>query len=129
MDGIIEPQVDRLKAGKFAQGAFDAPGGHAVGAFFAFGDGSIQRPQVSQAQMLFGDLQHPAAAAGIVLAVSIGVAVGIQQLPAGRAGGLVVQLFADGIGRGQLGHVQHGVGVTGEHAGTGRAVHRLFAAL
>ena len=40
-----------------------------------------------------------------------------------------MQLLADGIGRHQLGHVQHGVRVTGEHAGAGRTVHAALAAL
>ena len=45
------------------------------------------------------------------------------------AGGFVMQLFPDGIGGHQLGHVQHGIRVAGEHAGAGCAVHAALAAL
>ncbi len=66
---------------------------------------------------------------GIVRAVGIGVAALVQHGLDDPAGGLIVQLLADGIGRHQLGHVQHGVRVTGEHAGAGRTVHAALAAL
>ena len=45
------------------------------------------------------------------------------------AGGFVVELFPDGIGGGELGHVQHGIRVAGEHAGAGCTVHAALAAL
>ena len=45
------------------------------------------------------------------------------------AGGLVVELFQDGIGGGELCHIQHGIRVTGKHAGAAGAVHAALAAL
>ena len=45
------------------------------------------------------------------------------------AGGFVVELLPDGIGGHQLGHVQHGIRVAGEHAGAAGTVHAALAAL
>ena len=79
--------------------------------------------------MFLGNGQHPAAAQGIVRAVSIGMAAGIQQGFGCGAGRFVVQLLPDGIGGDQLGHIQHGIRVTGKHTGAGSTVHAALAAL
>lgn len=40
-----------------------------------------------------------------------------------------MELFQDGIGGGELCHIQHGIRVTGKHAGAAGAVHAALAAL
>ena len=129
MHGVVEPEVHRVEAGELAQGALDAPCGHAVGLLLSGGHFGIDGPQVGHAKVFFGNGQHPAAAQGIVRAVGIGMAALVQHGLDHAAGGFVMQLLPDGIGGGELGHVQHGIRVAGEHAGAGCAVHAALAAL
>ena len=129
MDRVVEPQIHRVEPGELTQRALDAPGCHPGGAFLAGGNVGIQCTQVGQTQLLFGNRQHPGTAAGVILAVTVGMAAGVQQGRTGRAGGFVLQLVADGIRGRQLCHVQHSVRVAGKHAGTTGAVHAALAAL
>ena len=129
MHRVVEPEVHRVEAGKLAQGALDAPCGHAVCLFLGSRDLSIDGPQICKAQFFLCDGQHPVAAEGIIQAVGIRMTAFVQHGLDHAAGGFVMQLFPDGIGGHQLGHVQHGIRVAGEHAGAGCTVHAALAAL
>ena len=129
MHRVVKPEVHRVKAGELAERALDAPGSHAVGLLLGGGDFGVNGPQVGQAQALLGHGQHPALAEGIVRAVGVRMAALVQHGLDDPTSCLVAQLLPDGVGGRQLGHVQHGVRVTGEHAGTGRTVHAALAAL
>nr|DAE44311.1 MAG TPA: hypothetical protein [Caudoviricetes sp.] len=79
--------------------------------------------------MFLRDGQHPAAAEGVVRAVAFGKAALVEDALDDSTGSFIVELLPDGIGRHELGHVQHGIRVTGKDAGAGCAIHAALAAL